>query len=272
MKKTAVRLVSFLLLFLTITPVIYAVIKGWVIGEGGYTTGSVSYTLKYSYETSPVGENNYIEAYFEDYKTNKTYSFLQYAHRNRSKETWNNDYFYYCVDGIEYVFDFTDFDHPTVTFQMSNKTYTLAENGEYVILKSGSWPFVREEVVCPLPDGDSFYHPISITGMDDYAMIMTTPSDPDTVAVYIKGKDGWQQAEFVLPDGIRHSSLVGYIRRHFCIENSKSIVDSYIGDLEYCQPEEDGTATLYRVTYSEDGLILVPIKTYPYGVPVDWKF
>lgn len=275
-KKTVVRIVALILLFLMLSPVAYAFIKGWIIGEGGYAFGSFQYTLKMSAELSSNGENNFTQAYFWDSKTGEEFSFLQYAHRNYSAKTWDNNYFTYHVDGIKYVFRFKDFENPTVTLQMNDTTYTLAEDGKNVIPKYGKWPFIRNDVVCPLPEGKGFYHPISITGMDGYAMVVTEPepqdSVSDVVSVFIKDADGWQQSEFVFPDGTRDSCFIGYMRRHFCLENSKEVDDGYLGDLELCQTEEDGTATLYRVNYSENGLVLEQIKTYESGLPVDWKF
>lgn len=269
-KKAVVRIVAAVLLLLIATPLVFAFIRGWIMGSGGYSSSIIPYYAFESYEGSTEGTCT--EAYLFNTETEQEYSYLLYAHRNASQDTRNVHYFCYSVDGIQYVFRFEDFEHPTVTFQMDDKTYTLAENSENVLLKSGNWPFIRKEAVCPLPGRNGFYHPISITGMDGYAMVVTAPDlqdgGPDTVAVYIKGKEGWQQAQFILPGGVRSNLFIGYMRRHFDCAGD----DGYVGDLELCRPEEDGTAALYRVTYSADGLILERIRSYPNGVPADWKF
>lgn len=276
MKKTVVRIVALILLFLMLSPIAYAFIKGWILGEDGYAFGSSTYTMKFAFETPPGAENNYSQAFFWNSKTGEKLSFLLYAHRNSSEQTWDNNYFTYYVDGIKYVFRFKDFENPTVTFQMNDTTYTLAEDDENVILKYGKWPFIRNDVVCPLPEGEGFYHPISITGMDGYAIAVAEPGtqdhDVNTISVYIKGNTGWQQAEFILPDGTRTENFSGYMRRHFFEDLSDLGNDGYVGNLELCQQEEDGTATLYRVNYSENGLVLEQLKTYETGVPVNWKF
>lgn len=42
--------------------------------------------------------------------------------------------------------------------------------------------------------------------------------------------------------------------------------------MELCQTNDDGTATLYDVTYSDGQLLLTESKQYEGGVPDDWKF
>ena len=98
----------------------------------------------------------------------------------------------------------------------------------------------------------------------------------EKISVYTDVQEQWTQVPFVLPDGTIENQFTGYARRHFNpeagYEGWNDSCDPYIGDLELCQTNADGTATLYDVTYSDGQLLLTESKQYENGMPPDWKF
>ena len=203
-------------------------------------------------------ENTIAEAYIYDKKQDKMYSFLQYAHRNEKPETPSKNRFVYSVGDITYTFRFSDFVHPTISFPLNNKQYTIYNDTENIIIKRlpKILPYT-EEIVAPLPSTDCFYSPIELRDLQNtFAVLLMEPQSngSDTISVYVQNQEQWEQIWFVLPDKTKLKCFNGYARRRF---NSYTVNfeqvhrDPYVGDLELCQTNADGTATLYDVTYSD---------------------
>ena len=203
-------------------------------------------------------ENTIAEAYIYDKKQDKMYSFLQYAHRNEKPETPSKNRFVYSVGDITYTFRFSDFVHPTISFPLNNKQYTIYNDTENIIIKRlpKFLPYT-EEIVAPLPSTDCFYSPIELRDLQNtFAVLLMEPQSngSDTISVYVQNQEQWEQIWFVLPDKTKLKCFNGYARRRF---NSYTVNfeqvhrDPYVGDLELCQTNADGTATLYDVTYSD---------------------
>ena len=221
-----------------------------------------------------------MDAYIYDKKADKYYSFLRYAHRNGTDSTPARNHFKYSVKGITYTFHFDDFDHPTVTFPLNDKQHTIYDDGKNILIKRTPkfLPFAKE-IVAPLPNADCFYSPIELRDLKDtYAIILMDPQSDKTekISVYVHEEDQWKSVPFVLPNGLICNQFEGFARRHF---NPDTIYlgmegnrDRYTGDLELCQTNADGTATLYDVTYSDGQLLLTESKQYENGMPPDWKF
>lgn len=229
---------------------------------------------------SDNGEGNVGWAYIYDNKTDTYYSFLHYAHiSGNAKEPVKNKFVYEFKD-ITYTFHFDDFDHPAVTFPLNDKQHTIYDDGNNILIKQTPkfLPF-PEEVVAPLPNADCFYSPIELRDLSNtYAILLMDPlqNGTDEISVYTDVQEQWTQVPFVLPDGTIENQFTGYARRHFNpeagYEGWNDSCDPYIGDLELCQTNADGTATLYDVTYSDGQLLLTESKQYENGVPPDWKF
>ena len=215
------------------------------------------------------------EAYIYDYKTDQKFSFLKYAHINGIEDPISLSYHF---DGITYKFGLND-KKPLVSFELDKIEYNLIDDGKNIILKHPYkvWPFAKKTVVCALPDGECFYNPISIAGLDGYAIFISTPGldgvVENNVTVYVQAENGWIQSQFLLPSGDSADVFTGHIRRHFDAEHPElPTKDKAVGNLEFCKENEDGTAALYSVTYTDGKLVLDAVKTYAGGLPSDWKF
>lgn len=238
--------------------------------------GDTSYYVRASVEGSTEG--NYTEAYVYDYENDIKYSFLPYAHING---TWEGPYdkadgLNVFFQGITYHFNLDDLDHPEITFPLNQREidlYALSNNGTKLTIKKVSkLPFGQNHIVCELPNEDCFYSPISISKLNRYAIIVTAfDEDMNHVTIYIPDEEGiWEQVPFSMPDGPTSEEFSGFARRHF--NAAVGANDRKIGDLELCQTNADGTATLYDVTYSDGQLLLTESKQYENGMPPDWKF
>ena len=266
--KRIFRVATIVLICMPILLIIWAVALN---ARPGAYLALPSMTISYIGST----EGTPTEAYIQDYKTGQTYSFLRYAHVNGMCGVSTLEYYF---DGITYKFGLND-KKPLVSFELDKIEYNLIDDGKNIILKHPFkvWPFAKKTVVCALPDGECFYNPISIAGLEGYAIFISTPGldgvAENNVTVYVQAENGWIQSQFVLPGGDSADVFTGHIRRHFDAEHPElTTKDKAVGNLELCRENEDGTAALYSVTYTDGKLVLDAVKTYAGGLPSDWKF
>lgn len=232
-------------------------------------------SLEISYAGSDEGAVT--TAYIQDRETGIQYSILPYAHRNGVSDISVFDKkLNYVVSGITYEFDFNKSSAPKVVFDINNNSYTISDDGEYVVIKDvdGWWPWKQTEKVCLLPQANSFYSPIKIENLKDYAILVLNENDQEIneydISVYVLEESEWRKINFELPDGTYVEELKGYVRRHFETSISISTSES-IGDMEVCMITNHKTI-LYRTTYLNGSIKLSPIKEYENGIPFDWKF
>lgn len=210
---------------------------------------------------------------------NSIFSFLQYAHTNGEATFQDDGTFEYNVDGINYLFDYDNFSEPEITFQINGETYRLYNDKKNIIIqKVSKWHiFISEQTICSYQN-HCFYSPISIAGLNTYAIITEIPGIDNTldklIAVYILDDGKWRQVEFVMPNGDTTKLFDGFARRKFNNKTVGYIDDDYIGNLELCQQniENPTLATLYCATYSNGSIQLYPTDTYMYEALKDWKF
>lgn len=240
----------------------------------------IFYDTPYYVRTSAQGsmEGNLTEAYVYDYENDIKYSFLTYAHINGEVDgpVVKSDGVTVSFQGITYHFSLDDLDHPQITFPLNQRDsdrYSLYNDGKKLIVKKVSkLPYSRKHIVCELPEENCFYSPVSISKLNRYSIIvMKSDKTVNHITIYIPDENGtWEQVPFIMPDGTVTEEFSGLAQRHF--NATVGANDRKIGDLELCQTNADGTATLYDVTYSDGQLLLTESKQYENGMPPDWKF
>lgn len=238
-------------------------------------------TIGTSYDYPTISEEFFSDgslkkAYLINPNTKEEYDLYPYSHPNSWYNYIGSNRGYTLIssiNGITYEYQFDPFSGPMLRFRKDNTSAT--ENGKdtYSLMREDNilylcnlprWSvFQKKNAICELLSENTFYSPIKIAGLEEYAIIVIEDIDSmsSEISVYLPPKewlnDAWNPALFRYPDGTGAETFTGAARRSFLPIQEYRLGVSEVGQLELWKNDFSGMdSCLFDVLCSNGELLL----------------